>query len=227
MNENAQPWEGEQNYGFNSQLSNDLVQQYQVLYDEHQELVKELLETRDNYEKANSEKESLMKFYQNLKQQLQNKVEESESDKKKIRDLELSYRELDDQAKAEIRNLKNKMEMMKRDMEDKEDRQSRQEDPEVQRVRIKKEVQAIFNSELSAKQYQIEKLQDEIHESKRSYDALKITYDWYKEDKEKELAEIKNKHKADMNETIMEMQALQHKLEGKYKIHSHLFNTFL
>ena len=54
----------------------DLVQQYHVLYEEHQEMTKQLLDARDEYEKSNSEKESLMKFYQSLKQQLQTKVDE-------------------------------------------------------------------------------------------------------------------------------------------------------
>ena len=131
-----------------------------------------------------------------------------------FRDLELSYRELEEQAKSEIKNLKNKYELLKREMEDREDRQSRQIDPEVQRVKIKKEVQAIFNSELNAKQYQIERLSEELHDNKRKYETLQITFDWFKEDKEKDIATLREKHKTDMNEMIMEMQNLQHKLEG-------------
>lgn len=99
-------------------------------------------------------------------------------------------------------------------MEDREDRQSRQIDPEVQRVKIKKEVQAIFNSELNAKQYQIERLSEQLHDNKRKYETLQITFDWFKEDKEKDIATLREKHKTDMNEMIMEMQNLQHKLEG-------------
>jgi len=154
----------EPEFGFNSHGSGEMVQQYQVLYDEHQDLVKELLETRDNYEKATSERESLLKFYQSLKQQLENKVDENELDKKKIRDMEMSYRELEEQAKSEIRNLKNKHEMIKRELEDREMKQVAQVDPEVQRIKIKKEMQAMFSSELSAKQYQIDRLLEELHD---------------------------------------------------------------
>lgn len=78
-------YDGEGVYGYQSHLSGDLMQQYHVLYEEHQGMTKELLDTRDEYEKAVAEKDSLMKFYQSLKQQLQNKVDESDTDKKKIR----------------------------------------------------------------------------------------------------------------------------------------------
>lgn len=137
MNENLRSGEVDPNFGYNSNITNDLVHQYQVLYEENQEITRELLDARDFVEKEVSEKQSLMKFYQNLKLQLQVKVDESDADKKKIRDLEMSYREIEEQAKAEIRNLKNKNELLKRDVEDKEDRLTRQVDPEVQRVRIK------------------------------------------------------------------------------------------
>jgi ribosomal protein L23 len=156
-----------------------------------------------------------MKFYQNLKHQLSSKVDESDIDKKKIRELEMSYREIEDQAKAEIRNLKNKNELMKRDMEDKEDKLTRQVDPEVQRVRIKKEIQSLFESELSSKQYQIDKFAEEMHESKRNFETLKLNFEWYKEDKEKDITILREKNKVEMNEMIMEMQSLQHKLDGK------------
>ncbi|CAI2364077.1 unnamed protein product [Moneuplotes crassus] len=194
-------------------MSGDIMHSYQVLYDEHQEVMKELLDCRDCLEKEISEKQSLMKFYQNLKHQLQSKVDENDTDKKKIRELEISYRELEEQAKAEIRTVKAKSEHLRREMEDKEDRITRQVDPEVQRVKIKKEVQATFHSELNSKQYQIDKLSENLHESKRSQETLKLTFDWYKEEKEKELTSIKEKHKADMNEMIMEMQNLQHRLD--------------
>ena len=215
-----QPGASAAEFGYNSGMEhlygNDLVHQYQVLYEENQELSKELLDTRDNLEKEASEKQSLMKFYQNLKTQLQTKVDEWDTDKKKIRDLELGYRELEETAKAEVRTLKNKLEMLKREMEEKEDRAARQVDPELQRVKIKKEVQAMFNSELSAKQYQIDRVSEELHSSKRTHESLKITFDWYKQDKEKEIAEMRDKHKNDMNEMIMEVQNLQHKLDGKF-----------
>ena len=108
-----------------------------MLYDDNQKLLSELLETRDNMEKVSSEKESLMKFYQNLKQQLQIKLDENDQDKKKIRDLELSYRELDEQAKSEIKHLRNKIELQKRDVEELEDKRNRQVDPEVMRLKLK------------------------------------------------------------------------------------------
>ena len=214
MNENLN-YPDSEGIGYNSNLSsNDIMHKYQILYDENREITRELLDARDSLEKESSEKQSLMKFYQNLKQQLQAKVDESDLDKKKIRDFELSYRELEEQAKSEIRNLKNKNEHLKREMEDKEDRITRQVDPEVQRVKIKKDVQAMFSSELSAKQYQIDKILEDLHESKRNYETLKLTFDWYKEDKEKEISNEKEKNKADMNEMIMEMQNLEHKLDG-------------
>lgn len=130
-------WGQDQAYGYNSQISNDIMQQYNMLYDDNQKLLSELLETRDNMEKVSSEKESLMKFYQNLKQQLQIKLDENDQDKKKIRDLELSYRELDEQAKSEIKHLRNKIELQKRDVEELEDKRNRQVDPEVMRLKLK------------------------------------------------------------------------------------------
>lgn len=48
----------------------------------------------------------------------------------------------------------------------------------------------------------------------KNYETLKLTFDWYKEDKEKDILNSKDKHKSDINEMIKEMQHLQHKLEG-------------
>ena len=166
MNENMKAWDNNVAYGYNPQISNDIMQQYNMLYDDNQKLIAELLETRDSFEKVGSEKESLMKFYQNLKQQLQIKLDENDQDKKKIRDLELSYRELDDQAKSEIKHLKNKIELQKRDIEELEDRRNRQIEPEIMRLKIRKEMQASFASDLNAKQFEIERLEEELHEYK-------------------------------------------------------------
>lgn len=73
----------------------------------------------------------------------------------------------------------------------------------------------MFSTELNTKQYQIDKISEELHESKRNYETLKLSFDWYKEDKEKEIASLRDKNKVEMNEMIMEMQSLQHKIEGK------------
>lgn len=166
MSENINSWGHDQAYGYNSQVSSDVMQQYNMLYDDNQRLIAELLDTRDNMEKANAEKDSLMKFYQNLKQQLQIKLDESDQDKKKIRDMELWYRELEEQAKSEIKHLKNKIELQKRDIEELEDRRNRQVDPEIMRIKIKKDVEAIFASDLSAKQFEIDRLEEQLHEYK-------------------------------------------------------------
>jgi len=133
---------------------------------------------------------------------------------KKIRDLELSYREVEEQAKVEIRSLKNKNEYLQREVDDKDDRILRQIDPEVQRVKIKKEVQVLFESELNAKQYEIDKVSEELYEQKRNLETLRLSFDWYKEDKEKEICVLKDKYQVETNEMIVEIQNLQHKLDG-------------
>jgi chromosome segregation ATPase len=218
MSDHMRGYEGEQVYGFNSHISNDIIQQFHALQEEHQELTKELLDTRDNFEKATSEKESLMKFYQSLKQQLQSKVDENEADKKQIRDLELSYRELEEQAKSEIKKLKNRQELLKRDLEEREFKQASQVDPEVQRIKIRKEMKAMFSSELSAKQYQIDRLNEELHEAKRQNETMRINSEWVKEEKDREIMQLKNKHKLDNDEMIAEIQSLNHKMEGESRV---------
>ena len=78
MSENFNTFGLENKHNTTVNTSADIIQQYHVLYEEYEKTIAELFDTKDSLEKSNSEQESLMKFYQNLKEQLQIKLEESD-----------------------------------------------------------------------------------------------------------------------------------------------------
>ena len=127
--------------------------------------------------------------------------------------MELAYRELEEHSKTEVRHLKSKMEILKTQIEDRDYKASTQVDPQVLRVNIKKEITASFSTEINTKQHKIEKLEEELRESKRAYESLKITFDCFKEDRDRDIAHSNLKHKEDTSQLMLEVQALQHKLE--------------
>ena len=77
MNKNIS-WDYDNRHHNTINTSADTFNQYNLLYDEHQTLITELMDTKDSLEKVTTEQESLMNFYQNLKKQLQLKLDEND-----------------------------------------------------------------------------------------------------------------------------------------------------
>lgn len=67
----------------------------------------------------------------------------------------------------------------------------------------------MYESEINAKQAHIGELE-------RNYERLRVTSEWHKDEMDREIASLRDKHKSDMNSMIMEVQALQHQVEGKF-----------
>ena len=48
----------------------------------------------------------------------------------------------------------------------------------------------------------------------KACETIKLSFDWYKIDKEKEIQSLKSQYKSDINDMSKEMKLLQNKLEG-------------
>ena len=81
-------------------------------------------------------------------------------------------------------------------------------DTDILRVRIQKDLESRFRAELETRALELERMTDAYYECKRHMEIYKTSLENQKYETEKMLVELREKHKAEVNELFEENQSL-------------------
>lgn len=119
---------------------------------EKEELIKAAYEAKDMLNKSRAECESLAGIVEDYKSHYQAKEQDCEILERKCRDMKIKIQEIDDQSRADMMHMRHLLDMKKRELEDREAQFSQAIDPEIMRMKLKKDIEAPLKIELEAKQ---------------------------------------------------------------------------
>lgn len=99
-------------------------------------------EIREMYDQERSEKSQIMGLHEDFKKQFVFVQTQLDECRKNLQESELRMQEQDDQFDAEKRHLRHQLEMKKRDLEERESQLNQAIDPEIMRLKLKKDIEA-------------------------------------------------------------------------------------
>jgi len=88
-------------------------------------------------------------------------------------------------------------------------------DSDILRMKIQKDIEGRHRIELDQKQQETDRLSELYYESKRQLDVLKTQLETQKFESEKEVTDLRDKHRTEMHEMMLENQALQSRADDK------------
>lgn len=88
-------------------------------------------------------------------------------------------------------------------------------DSDILRMKLQKDIEGRHRIELDQKLQENERLSEQYYEVKRQLDVVKTQIDTHKYESEKEIADLRDKHKQEIHEMMLENQALQTRADDK------------
>lgn len=77
-------------------------------------------------------------------------------------------------------------------------------DSDILRMKLQKDIEGRHRIELDQKQQEIERLSEHYYEAKRQLDVVKTQLETQKYESEKEINDLKDKHKTEIHEMMLE-----------------------
>ena len=88
-------------------------------------------------------------------------------------------------------------------------------DTDIMRMKIQKDIEARHRVELDQKQQEIDRASENFYEAKRQLDIVKTQIENQRHDHEKEVRDLREASKRELNDLLIENQTLQSKADDK------------
>ncbi len=88
-------------------------------------------------------------------------------------------------------------------------------DTDILRMKVAKDMEARHRVEIEAKQQEVDRLAEQYYEARRHNEVLKAQIESVKAESEKEIKDLKEKHRQELQELTLENQALMAKSEDR------------
>lgn len=124
------------------------------------------------------------------------------------KDLEISQEQ-------RINDMRRAIEQKQREIEQIQNKMALPVDTDILRMKIAKDIEVRHKIEMDQKQQEVDRLGDQYYEVKRQLEVLKAQLESVKYESDKEKNDVKEKHKQDVHELMLENQALQSRADDK------------
>ena len=88
-------------------------------------------------------------------------------------------------------------------------------DTDIMRMKIQKDIEARHRVEIDHKQQEVDRMGEQFYEVKRQLDVVNVQLETQRHDAEKEIRDLKDSSKRDVNDLLIENQTLQSKADDK------------
>lgn len=112
-------------------------------------------------------------------------------------------------------DLKRAIEVKQRELEQLHQKLALPVDTDILRMKIAKDVEARHRLELETRQGELDRVADQFYEAKRHNEIFKAQIESLKSESEKEMRDLKDKHRQELNELTLENQALLARAEDR------------
>ena len=100
--------------------------------------------------------------------------------------------------------MKRQIEIKQRDLEGMQNKMSLPVDTDILRMKLSKDMEARHRLEVETKQQECDRLADQYYEQKRQNEVLKAQIEAVKSEAEKEIRDLKDRHKQEAQELALE-----------------------
>jgi chromosome segregation ATPase len=186
---------------------------YESLLDENTNLKRAVSSTKHILERTLNDYETLKQIHEDFKHQY-TKVKK-ENDEASQRYIQLLHDKKDHELHFDntIRNFKMAIEQKQKELEEVSAKIIPSVDNDMMRIKVINELEGPHRQALEAKQQETDRLQDQVYELKRIVEITNSKYDSIRFEAEKDIRDLKERHKYEVNDLMQEIQALQERLE--------------
>ena len=116
---------------------------------------------------------------------------------------------------ARVSEMRRMLEIKQRDLDQMAQKLQLPIDTDILRMKIQRDLEAKHRIEVEDKIQECERAQDQLFEAKRQLDILRCQLDSHKYEAEKELQDNKDKYKREVQDLMLENQALTAKVDDR------------
>jgi len=186
---------------------------YESLLDENTNLKKALSSTKHILERTLNDYETLKQIHEDFKNQFDKVKRENEETSHKYLNALNDKKDLEMQFDTTIRNFKLAIEQKQRELEEVQAKVIPSLDHDMLRIKIINELEIPQRQAIEAKNQEIERLQDQVYELKRQVDYTNSKYENIRFEAEKDIRDLKERHKFEISDLMIEIQTLQERVE--------------
>ena len=105
---------------------------------------------------------------------------------------------------ARMQEMKRAIELKQRELENMHNKMALPVDTDILRMKIAKDMEARHRIELESKQQEVDRLAEQYYEARRHNEVLKAQIESIKSESEKEVKDLKDKHRQELQELTLE-----------------------
>lgn len=124
--------------------------------------------------------------------------------KKRLAEEHHARKELEITHEQRLADLKRTIEARQREIESMQAKMALPIDSDIMRMKLQKDLEGRHRIELDQKQQEIDRLSEQYYEQKRQVEIVKTQIDTMRHESEKEIADLKDKHKQEVHEMMLE-----------------------
>eukprot|EP00347_Sterkiella_histriomuscorum_P015883 403355323 len=188
---------------------------FQSMREENENLIKALAFLEKQLEITLIEKDQINALHLDFKAHYEQMISQNNDFKKRLGEEHQARRDLEITHEQRVSDMKRTIDARQRDIEQMQAKMSLPIDSDIMRMKIQKDIEGRHRIELDQKQQDNERLSEQYYEMKRQVEILKTQLDSNRHEHEKEVIDMKDKHKQEIHEMMLENQALQSRADDK------------
>jgi chromosome segregation ATPase len=187
--------------------------QHETVMRENMKLEREKAELKELVEQLNAEKDQLINLNEDNKTLVLKISKEYDVSKNKLTQELVDKIERRKKYDADIERLHHEIERRQKEIESLQAQAIEPMDMDVFKLKIRKDYEAVHNSEMQEMQSLVDRLKEEINQSKREFEILNMKHENLKLDTQRDLDNAKVKYREELQVLMKENQNLQSKVE--------------
>jgi chromosome segregation protein len=145
-------------------------------------------------------------------EQIKNQVNQYQ---KRLGEEVQNRKEIEIGLESKLNDTKRLLDLKQRELDQMAQKLALPVDTDILRMKIMKDLESRHRIDLEQKNQENERLQDQYYESKRQLDIVKTQFDSHKFEQEKELNDVRDRLKSEIQELLLENQTLHQKCDDK------------
>jgi len=176
-------------------------------------LKRALSSTKHILERTLNDYETLKQIHEDFKNQFDKVKKENEEATHKYLNALNDKKDLEVQFDTTIRNFKLAIEQKQKELEEVQAKVIPSLDHDMIRIKIINELEIPHRQAIETKNQEIDRLQDQVYELKRQVEFTNSKYESIRLEAEKDIRDLKERHKFEINDLMLEIQSLQERVE--------------
>ena len=179
-----------------------------MILSEKADLERALQEVRDLLVREREEKLQVDTLYQDQKSECERAKLERSHYQARLLDEFQQKKDLETQYDARLSDWRRALDAKQRELDQISAKMVLPVDTDILRMRVTKDIEARFRLELETRALELDKMTEAYYETKRQLEIVKTQFESQKYESEKLIQELRDKHKADLDELFDENHSL-------------------